>query len=378
MKLDLPTLSAVFAQLTAVLGALLLFSWALNRRVRALAWWGSAFLLVFCALGFMLIAGGNATINILLVANCFLVLAYGVLYAGCRVFNGRSVTMPPVVTGTILWCLASLIILDDADARRAIVSAIGAGYAALSAWELLRYSRQPLTSRTFAVILLSMLAVFNVFRGTFGFSLALVFWGDAPAASWPAPVAFAMATFMPTLAFVFLSMAKEQLEWEYKHAALVDSLTGIPNRRAFFDKAAALIAQRNAAVSCLLFDLDNFKAINDRFGHEVGDHVLVIFGRVLSEHCPHGIFARLGGEEFAALVLLDDVEAAALADRIRRAFSAVGTIAQGARVGVTVSAGCATGVNVSVDRLLREADIALYRAKDEGRNVVTSFRGAEA
>ncbi|AWM87751.1 GGDEF domain-containing protein [Microvirga sp. 17 mud 1-3] len=378
MKLDLPTLSAVFAQLTAVLGALLLFSWTLNRRVQALAWWGATFLLVFCAMGLVLLAGGNKTADLLLVANCFLILSYGVLYTGCRVFNGRPVTMPSVVTGVILWCLASLVVLDNADARLAIVSAIGTTYAALSAWELLRYSRQPLTSQTFAVVLLSVLAVFNIFRGTLGFSLALAFWVDVPTPNWPGPVAFAMATFMPTLAFVFLSMAKEQLEWEYKHAAFADSLTGIPNRRAFFENAAVMIARRKAPVSCLLFDLDDFKAINDRFGHEVGDQVLVIFGRILSEHCPRGVFARLGGEEFAALVPLDGLAAEELADRIRRAFSSVNTIAQGAKVAVTVSAGCATGVNVPVERLLREADIALYRAKDGGRNVVTSFKGAEA
>ncbi|WP_194164534.1 GGDEF domain-containing protein [Microvirga thermotolerans] len=376
MKLDLQTLSAIFAELTAVLGALLLFSWTLNRKVQALAWWGAAYLLVLTALGIVLLAGGKASINALLLGNCFLALAYGVLYGGCCVFNGRVATVQAVTAGVVLWCLASLLILDDANMRVIVVSAICAAYSGFSAWELARRARHPLASRAVAVGLLCCLVVFNIFRGTVGFSLALAFWMALPDERWSGPMAFAMATFMPTLAFVFLSMAKEQLEWEYKQAALVDSLTGIPNRRAFFEKASALVAQRTA-VSCLLFDLDNFKAINDRFGHEAGDHVLVIFARILAEHLPRGVFARLGGEEFAAMVPLGGADAEALANGIRRAFSSVDKIAQGARIDVTVSAGCATGTDATVERLLREADSALYRAKAEGRNAVASFRSAE-
>jgi diguanylate cyclase (GGDEF)-like protein len=173
-------------------------------------------------------------------------------------------------------------------------------------------------------------------------------------------------------------MAKEQLEYEYKRAALVDPLTGIPNRRAFFENASAVLPGiRTAPVSCLLFDMDNFKNLNDRYGHEVGDHVLEIFGHVLSDHLPSGVFGRLGGEEFGAIVPLGNAEAEALAEKIRHSFASVGKIVRGLRVDVTVSVGCATSEHSTVQDLLHQADIALYQAKAQGRNVVASVRTGE-
>ncbi|MCB8820045.1 GGDEF domain-containing protein [Microvirga rosea] len=378
MKLDLPTLSAVFVQITAVLGLLLLFSWTLNRKVQALAWWGSAFLLILTAIGLVVFQEGKPTTFILLVANSSLALAYGVLYTGCRVFNGRQPTWLSIMAGVGLWCVAFLMILNDTAARLAIMSGIGAVYAGLSAWELWRHARQRLASQLIAIFLLTGLVVFNIFRGVSGFSLAHAFWVEGYTQRGSAQMAMLLATFMPTLAFVFLSMAKEQIEYDHKHAALIDALTGIANRRAFFEASNALLAKRAGPVSCLLFDLDNFKGVNDRFGHEVGDHVLVIFGRVLADHLPRGIFGRLGGEEFAAMVPLGAAEAQDLAETIRHSFSSVGKIVLGQRVEVTVSVGCVTATQSSVQHLLRQADAALYRAKAGGRNLVATFSGAES
>lgn len=379
MSLDLYTLSAVFVQITAVLGALLLFSWALNRKVQALAWWGVAFFLVLVAIGLVSLGGGDPTAVILWIANSSLLLAYGTLYSGCRVFNGRPPTLVSMLAGTGLWCLVFPFIMDHVSARLVIVAMISGGYAALAARELWHHARHRLASQMIAIFLLLGLVGYNALRAMLGFSLAQTLWLDGFSQRWSSQMAIGMATFMPTLAFVFLSMAKEQLEYEYKQAALVDSLTGIPNRRAFLANAATLLARHEAApVSCLLFDLDNFKAINDGFGHEVGDHILVLFGRVLSDHLPDGVFGRLGGEEFAAMVPSSASEAEALAEKMRYSFSSVGKIVLGLRVEVTVSVGCVTGVGFTVQRLLREADIALYRAKADGRNAVASFRSAES
>ncbi|MBZ6076420.1 GGDEF domain-containing protein [Microvirga puerhi] len=378
MKLDLPTLSAVFSQITAVLGALLMFSWALNRKVQALAWWSIAFFLVLAAIGVVSLGHGMPSAPERLIANVALTLAYGMLYGGCRVFNGRKAKLPVVFAGAGLWCVAFWLIPDDINVRLALISAICTVYAAFSAWELWRHARQRLASQMIAVVLMISLVIFNVMRGSIGFSLAHALWLTGYAERWSSSMAMAVATFMPTLAFVFLSMAKEQIEYEHRQAALVDHLTGIPNRRAFLENAAALLSKQDNPVSCLLFDLDNFKSINDRFGHEVGDHVLVIFGSVLSDHLPQGVFGRLGGEEFAAMVTMEAPGAEALAERIRHSFFSVGKIVQGLRVEVTVSVGCATGACIPVQHLLREADIALYRAKAQGRNLVTSFKTAVA
>jgi diguanylate cyclase (GGDEF)-like protein len=142
-------------------------------------------------------------------------------------------------------------------------------------------------------------------------------------------------------------MAKESVEFEYRQAALVDPLTCAPNRRAFMQNASQLLARLGSRpASCLLFDLDNFKAINDRYGHDAGDRILTIFGEVLAGHLPQHTFCRLGGEEFGAILPLDSRKATLLADRIRHAFSTAGANTLGGSATVTVSVGCITGAGV--------------------------------
>lgn len=371
MVLDPATLTVAFVLLSAVLGTLLIFSWVLNRGVKALAWWGSAFWLVALGIGSANLAQGKPAYAILLVANALVLLCYGVLYTGCRVFNGRSTPLTPMLAGVAVWIGAFPFIYDSQGSRLIVASLITFAYSSLSAWELARHAARPLASSRIAVVLLLGLAAFNLSRGVLGVSLTSVSWIDTFASRWSPSMALLLVMFGPTLAFMFLSMAKESLKFEYKQAALIDPLTGAPNRRAFMQNTARSLAQLgNRPVSCLLFDLDNFKAINDRYGHDAGDRILTIFGEILAKHLPQQSFGRLGGEEFGAILPLESRDAALLADRIRNAFSTAGAGALGGSVDVTVSVGCATAAGVDAGALLRRADAALYQAKRSGRNIV--------
>ena len=121
----------------------------------------------------------------------------------------------------------------------------------------------------------------------------------------------------------------------------------------------------------LLLDLDNFKSINDRYGHAIGDRVLEIFAEVASS-CLRRIdlFGRLGGEEFAALMHDTARERAlAVAEQIRSSFAAATRVVEGRPVDGTVSIGVVIAYDAVLDlALLAQADHALYRAKDAGRN----------
>ena len=160
-------------------------------------------------------------------------------------------------------------------------------------------------------------------------------------------------------------------EREWVQAALTDSLTGLPNRRAFERAAAKRLASSAPDRDCVaLFDLDRFKSINDRFGHDVGDEVLRGFAEVaLTLTRPVDTLARLGGEEFA--LLMEDVlieQAYEICERIRREIGR-STLAEplgGLRV--TVSGGVATLGPDGLDASLKAADEALYRAKRGGRD----------
>src|SRR5690606_33418252 len=126
---------------------------------------------------------------------------------------------------------------------------------------------------------------------------------------------------------------------------------------------------------CLIFDLDNFKRLNDHFGHDGGDRILCLFGQTLAEHLPAGTYGRLGGEEFGAIIPAEMDDATALAETIRTSFAASGETVVSLPAAVTVSVGCATASAASPEELLRQADAALYQAKARGRNRVV---GADA
>jgi diguanylate cyclase (GGDEF)-like protein len=123
----------------------------------------------------------------------------------------------------------------------------------------------------------------------------------------------------------------------------------------------------------LLFDLDHFKAINDRFGHAAGDHVLRLFGQVVRASTrADDIIGRFGGEEFIAIVPGGLESATKIAERVRSGFEAAGVTVGTHSVGATVSIGAAISYDpvTSIDSLIASADAALYRAKHDGRNRV--------
>ena len=157
-----------------------------------------------------------------------------------------------------------------------------------------------------------------------------------------------------------------------RHAASHDALTGLPNRRAFYEIGVALVTQpQRPDLAVAVLDLDNFKQINDVFGHAVGDEVLVTVARRLADHAGGNLLARLGGDEFAGLLTIPTTDQRWLTDATRRLTEAVGTpmLVTGRTIFVTASVGLVpVGTATHLSEALRRADIAMYHAKNRSHH----------
>ncbi len=179
-----------------------------------------------------------------------------------------------------------------------------------------------------------------------------------------------------------ISAARRELLQTLDRSANYDYLTGALTRSAFMDRGQQLCessVSKDDTIAMLALDIDQFKKVNDSFGHAAGDRVLIAFAAAVARTLRAGdLFGRLGGEEFAiVLPNLGDAEALAFADRIRaQVESAEVALDDGQRVSITVSIGvvnrrCRT--RLSVDAALAAADQALYAAKAAGRNRVVAL-----
>jgi diguanylate cyclase (GGDEF)-like protein len=176
---------------------------------------------------------------------------------------------------------------------------------------------------------------------------------------------------------VVLEFQKAELEnanMELTEIAATDGLTGVKNRRAFterLDEQFAYARRHNVPLSLILADIDEFKRLNDVFGHQVGDDVLKQIAGVFHDTVrEYDFVARFGGEEFAVLALHTDTHGATvLAERLRTAVESFSWTSRA----ITISVGVAplTPGMVDADALVKEADDALYRSKARGRNTVT-------
>jgi diguanylate cyclase (GGDEF)-like protein len=376
IALDFSTLFVVATCVTALLGVFLLFAW-MQDRVRALAWWGTAYLIGGFSVAVWSIENLISPPLPRGAANALLFIACGMIWNAARLFHGRPVLWGGLAAGATTWLFACLFtdFLEWGAARIVLSSVIVSAYTFLTAAELWRERRKHLLRRWLAIFV-PMLhgAIFLL-----PIPLASVLPADGGivtfASGWVAVFVLETILYVVGTAFIVLALAKERTVRVHEAAAMTDAMTGLFNRRGFVEAAELLMARqalRHEPVSVLMFDLDHFKSINDRHGHAAGDEALKVFAATVAINLrDDDVVARFGGEEFVAMLPGTMTDAVIAAERVRLAFEAAGRAIGEWQLEATVSIGVACGApNANIGQLLGHADAALYRAKRNGRNRV--------
>lgn len=373
LSLDISTLYLVATLAAALLGAMLLFFWR-QEKIAALGWWGAAYILGAASVALWTVGGSELGWELSLAVNAVGFVACGLVWDAARVFHGRAANWIGVIAGPALW-IAAVISLDpiNPETRMMLGAGIVAVYAALTASELWRERRKSLRARWPAIVVPAMhgavlmlpIVLGDMFRS-----------GNANMGQmWVVAFAAELVLYAVGTVFIIFMLVSERTVSAHKTAASVDPLTGLLNRRGFGEATSRMIereAKAGRPVSVMIFDIDHFKSVNDRFGHAAGDDVLRVFASsIVGSLRITDLVGRVGGEEFAALLPCSVDEALLAAERVREAFESSGVAVDDDPLETTVSIGVAGGpANTELEVLMASADTALYQAKRGGRNRV--------
>ena len=376
MHLDLLTLVAMGSFVAICAGTILLVAWSQNSKTLTLALWGLANIVEAAGIASLMLAAALDQPAWALFGSVSLALAPGLVWKAARIFDARPAQFIFALLGAVVVGVAGTVpgMRFAAGSLSLAFSAVYMFAATTSLWlgrnELLK-ARWPLVVFTALHAVVLLIGFYSNLNGSLGPGQL------PPIMSLFGFIHFENIVFNLGTAVFVLALVKERSEAASERNARTDSLTGIANRAAFMEAAGRvfeLCRRESAPVSVVMCDLDRFKLINDTHGHAIGDAVIKKFSEISTGALwPNDVFGRIGGEEFAMVLPRASIAAAqARAERIRAAFAEACYFIEGREVNATVSCGLSVGVNAeeTLSELLKHADLALYRAKTEGRNRV--------
>jgi diguanylate cyclase (GGDEF)-like protein len=372
MRLDLPTLMVMQSFALASAGAVLIFAWAQNRAMSALAIWGLAHFLAAAGILALMLGAGWQLPLWSVVGGALLCTQSSLIWKVVRNIDGKPAPL-------ILVFLGAVVIVVAAPVLRGVVGSLalasGGSYIAAAGISLWSGRRDRLIARW------ALIAFITVHALALAVGVVSTLGGWTGQDQVPAIMSLFGLIYFESIIFALgtavfaMALIKERNEAAIIAVARTDALTGIANRAHFLADAERVLARcrhDGAPVCVAMFDLDRFKSVNDRFGHAVGDAVLRKFCEVTAAAFrPHDLFGRMGGEEFAAVMPECSIEVAfARAERMRASFVESCQSVAGLQVKATVSGGVSVSETSAetLDALLEYSDRALYQAKAEGRN----------
>ena len=373
MVIDNATLLIGIAFSSASLLLALLVGWLNARKETYLVLGAIGMGLVVAGVMIMGLRNGAYSLPFHLLPYTLLLIGFNFIYAGARRFRDMTADLkPPIIVGVLSVTAIALPFLMGLTGVGTILlntlSAIILTLCAIEHWRIKDHPDVALNANAilYCITALSFLCCAAVLTSEGRWVLT------APPENWAEDFNSIMSLVGLTgIGALTLTLHYARAAHRHHTDANTDSLTGVLNRRALFDRFGA--AKQTQSTAVLMFDLDHFKQVNDRFGHAEGDRVLQRFSDVLRQELRRGdVASRIGGEEFC--VILRDVDqetAQVIAERIRQAFAALDFAIDNEGHVATVSIGLAIpATEEDFSALLKRADAALYQAKNGGRNQV--------
>jgi len=385
MLFDPRTLLFATSVVLVVCALCMTFLWSSNRTEPGAGYWAVQF--SFAALGVALVAARGMVPDFLsvTVANPVLLVSYLVFLSGIRVFAGRA----PINIGLIVIAFVAAFILFDyfvhtdpnVSIRIGLHAIFVIGTHITIAVVLLQNSKADETARRLLALVVSIHAA------TYVAVLAHVL----SASSLPSLLDYrdvVVLTSIEAIAFVIFTavflalMIGQRYQTMLSRQAILDPLTEVLNRRGFMLQARRELARRDSTGKTAVLaiaDLDHFKSVNDRFGHQAGDVALVQFvGTARRQLRETDLIGRMGGEEFALMIFgIEERPALALLERLRGAVARTPVLTMSTEFELTVSIGAVVIPDAQlaiaqfgIEKFMHAADTALYVAKTSGRNQV--------
>ncbi len=385
MDLDVRTILVLFSVLSIMFACLIVLAGANTKHTMSVRQWSLACLCVGIGLGlcFFFKVVSDASRLAMIIGCTFLGASIALQFNGIRVFKSQSSYLFPCLVFVVLVCISTtwFELIQPSISNRSISNSIlfGIGYVACSLALLSNVNPALKLVTYFTGIAFALLASVLLVRAVLIYQLptSYALYSNIPMN----PNSLLLGClFQLCVSFGFLLMLNRALVAEIAQVAARDNLTGAFNRRELEIELRRLQSryQRSADTFCvMLIDIDNFKLINDNYGHLVGDEVLRRFARIVFASIrAEDYFARYGGDEFCILLpstRLD--EAMILANRLRQSYANTPHMINDEVIQSTISIGVteASSLGGVYDAVIALADKALYQAKNSGRNRVQLY-----
>jgi diguanylate cyclase (GGDEF)-like protein len=344
---------------------------ARETRPRASVAFGVAFTLLACgwACNLLRLNDPDPSMTLIFIQNAFWCTGALALWGGISLRAGHPVRYRLLVVLGAIWLLPNLVfgfVAPDPTLRLLAAGVSVLGGLGFSAWQVLNKA----SPRNMGDLLLTVwfMLVIAVMLAAMGMALA----GQSSERIIVYYVAAMPMLFAGLGLFLFQSFALDAID-EMQRQARTDTMTGLMNRRAFDEELTQALARASRygrSLSLVMTDIDHFKRINDEHGHPFGDRVIRDFARMLKEESREvDTVARIGGEEFAVVLPeIDLAQASQFAERLRQAAASLAV--RGVQMTASFGVSDTTVSEYSGSALIQDADGALYRAKQNGRNRV--------